>query len=378
MSESRRRVAFAIHTGQDLYLSAGFLRLLRRAGREVETIALVVADELVDPAGLLGEFDHVHRLGPCNYPRPLLALARLPRILRYRRRAKAVELGADDVLIAYSFREFALNVLIRALRTRPRLIAVRKGDADTERLLTRRRPLLSLYWNAWNLAFGATTQRYRWLPASDRIGSGTLRRDPYERMFTLVAPGAGDAVPGVVPYPFSLLPEDPPPDARPTLVFLGEKYPLQERQELARLTGTVNRILAGVRAAFPGHRLIFKARGSTAPLELDLSGYELAYEELLLEGLLIELPEVDTVLSFKSSGSFIAGLYGRVGVALYPLVDFTPDFRQTLDEYFEPYREVVAIVDDLGQLRALRPPEMASPERVLESARPFLDAVAPS
>ena len=56
------------------------------------------------------------------------------------------------------------------------------------------------------------------------------------------------------------------------------------------------------------------------------------------------------MLSFKSSGSFIAGLYGRVGVALYPLVDFTPDFRQTLDEYFEPYRAVVAIVDDLRQL----------------------------
>ena len=104
-------------------------------------------------------------------------------------------------------------MLIRALRTRPRLIAVRKGDAETERLLTRRRGLLSLYWNAWNLAFAATTQRYRWLPASDRIGSGTLRRDPYERMFTLVAPGTGDDVPGVVPYPFSLLPKDPPPDA---------------------------------------------------------------------------------------------------------------------------------------------------------------------
>ena len=226
MSAPRRRVAFAIHTGQDLYLSAGFLRLLRRAGRDVETIALVLADELVDPAGLLGEFDRVHRLGPCDYPRPLLALARLPRILRYRRRARAVELAAADVLVAYSFREFALNVLIRALRTRPRLIAVRKGDAETERLLTRRRPLLSLYWNAWNLALGATTQRYRWLPASDRIGSGTLRRDPYERVFTLVAPGVGDDAPEAVPYPFSLLPRDPAPDARPTLVFLGEKYPL--------------------------------------------------------------------------------------------------------------------------------------------------------
>ena len=110
MSESRRRVAFAIHTGQDLYLSAGFLRLLRRAGRDVETMALVLADELVDPAGLLGEFDRVHRLGPCNYPHPLRSLARLPRALRYRQRARAVQLGADDVLVAYSFREFALNV----------------------------------------------------------------------------------------------------------------------------------------------------------------------------------------------------------------------------------------------------------------------------
>ena len=378
MNASRRRVAFAIHTGQDLYVSAGFLRLLRRTGRDVETIALVLADQLVDPAGLLGEFDRVHKLGPCSYPHPLLALGRLPRILRYRRRARAVELGVEDVLVAYSFREFAVNVLIRSFRARPRLVAVRKGDAKTERLLTRSRPLLSLYWNAWNRALGATTQRYRWLPASDRIGSGTLRHDPYERTFTLVAPGAGDDAPGVVPYPFSLLPEDPPANARPTLVFLGEKYPLQEEQDLAQLTETVNRILTGIREAFPGHRLIFKARGSTAPLELDLAGYELAHEELLLEGLLLELPEVDTVLSFKSSGSFIAGLYGRVGVALYPLVEFTPDFRQTLDEYFEPYRDVVAIVDDLGQLAELRPPETASPERVLEAARPFLDTVAPA
>ena len=140
----------------------------------------------------------------------------------------------------------------------------------------------------------------------------------------------------------------------------------------------MNRILACVRDAFPGHRLIFKARGSTAPLELDLSGYEQAQGGLLLEGLLIEMPEVDTVLSFESSGSFIAGLYGRVGVALYPLVGFTADFRQTLDEYFEPYSEVMAIVDDLGKLTSYGRPETASPERVLEAAGPFLDTVAPA
>ena len=232
MNKSEHRVAFAIHTEQDIYLSVGFVRLLRRAGRDVETVAVVLADEPLDPAGLLGEFDRIEWLGPCFYPRPLLALARLPRILRYRRRARALEFGAGDVLIAFSFREFALNVLIRALRTRPRLIAVRKGDAETERLLTRRRPLLSLYWNTWNRALGATTQRYRWLPTSNRVGSGLLRDDPYERVFTLVAPGADANQPGIVPYPFSLLPEDPTADARPTLVFLGEKYPLQEQQDL--------------------------------------------------------------------------------------------------------------------------------------------------
>ena len=156
------------------------------------------------------------------------------------------------MLVAYSFREFALNVLIRALRTRPRLIAVRKGDAETERLLTRRRPLLSLYWNAWNLALGATTQRYRWLPdlRPDRLGHAPPR--PVRAVFTLVAPGVGDDAPEAVPYPFSLLPKRPAARrAARRSSSSGEKYPLQEQQDLARLTETVNRILAAVRDAFP-------------------------------------------------------------------------------------------------------------------------------
>ena len=61
-----------------------------------------------------------------------------------------------------------------------------------------------------------------------------------------MAPGADATRPAWCPIPFSLLPKDPPANARPTLVFLGEKYPLQEQQDPAQLTEAVNRTLAGM------------------------------------------------------------------------------------------------------------------------------------
>ena len=63
---------------------------------------------------------------------------------------------------------------------------------------------------------------------------------------------------------------------------------------------------------------------------------------------------------------------------LYPLIEFTSDFQQTLDEYFDTYRDVVSIVHDVTELATLRPPATASPEQVLEHARLFLDTIAPA
>ena len=154
---------------QDLYLSAGFVRLLRAPAGTSRRSRSCLPTTSCDPAGLLATSTESSGWGLLLPASAAGAVGCL--ILRFRRRARALDFGPGDVLIAFSFREFALNVLIRALRRGPPDRCSAKADAETEQLLTRRRPLLSLYWNAWNRALGVTTQRYRWL----RLGPHRLR-----------------------------------------------------------------------------------------------------------------------------------------------------------------------------------------------------------
>lgn len=369
-----RSVGFVLEQPQDVFVALGFTRLLREAG--CGEVRAVVADDRIARSHQtsLREFDRVDRLGWCGLPRVRTAPVEVPRILRYRRRASALRFTPDDTLVAFSFREFSLNVLIRALRTRPRLVAVRKCDHASELLLTRRRPAASAYRNAWNLALGASTQRYRWLPTSDRVAAGTFTRSPYAATWCLAAPGLVDPTRAQAPFPFALL-RPPPAGGRRTIVWLGERYPLAERLDDAAIASVVPGVVAALRATFPEHRLVFKPRDPVERTPFDLGPFELLDTDEPLESMLARDPSVEAVVSFKSSGSFVAGLYGCLGIALYPLLPFEPDFRETLDRYFEPYAGIVTIATSVEDVGAARPPVAAAPAAVREAARPFLAAL---
>jgi hypothetical protein len=372
------RVAFAIDQRQDFYLSLGFLRLLRERDPTVEAVALLLADRVAPEfESRLRAFDRLELIGTCAHPpRPRAVPGELRRIGRLQRRARRLSLDPTDALVAYSFRELVLNVLIRALRPRPRLVAVRKCDHALERLQNRPRPLRSANLNLWNRLFGVSAQRYRWLPDSNRVGSGTYLRNPYDYEFCLnpaevVRPGGSE-----IPYPLPLLRDGAATGARPTIVFLGERYPLAEGVPGEPFLERFNGVLAYLRETFPAHRLVFKPRQDIASLGLDLDGFEVAHGDVLLEGLLLEDPGIEMVLSFKSSGSSMAALYGCQGYLLYPLLDLPDGFRAGLDAYFEPYRGIVHFVDELGQLSArdsVRPPVGAA--RLGELSSPLLDVL---
>jgi hypothetical protein len=379
-----RTVAFALHQPQDYVLSAGYARLLRRraerAGAEpARTLGLVLTDAL--PASVAPhaeELDAVRLLGSAAVPaaRPAALLQALRRLRAFRRAARALGLGADDVLVAYSYREFALNVLIRALPRRPTLVRVRKCDHETEAGLTRRRPLRSLYLNAWNTLVGAERLRYRWFPTTDRLWAGTFVHDPYDLEFCVGPPGADPGAGRWVAYPFeALLDGAQPGDEPPTIVVVGELYPLHEALDEDDFRTRFNAVLAHLRAEFPGHRLVFKPRRSVEGLGFDLEGYEVTWQDALVEELLLREPSIEKVLSVKSTGSALASLYGREAYLLYPMFGLPADFEASLDAYFAPYRGSVAFVERLDEIGSA-PRRTGGLEQLERDTEPLLDALA--
>jgi hypothetical protein len=375
------RVAFAIDQRQDFYLSLAFVALLRGRDPDVEAVAVLLASEAsAEFAPHLGAFDRVVAVGTCAYPQKVRAVpGELRRVLGFRRAARGLALSPHDALVAYSFRELVVNVLVQALEPRPRLVAVRKCDQAVERLQTRKRPFASLHRNAWNRLFGASAQRYRWLPGSNRIGSGTYLANPFDHVFCLDPAQAVEPGREQIPYPFPVLRARAagPGDGRPTIVVLGEKYPLEARVPTEAVVERLNAVLRELRRTFPEHRLVFKPRGSVDGLGLELEGWDVGYGDVLLEGLLLEDPAIEKVLSFKSSGSFVAALYGCEGYLLYPLLDLPGDFRAAVDAYFEPHRGLVRFVGSLEDLHegAGAAAGPVPPARIAELCAPFLDVL---
>lgn len=379
------RIIFAIHGRQDFFLSLAFTRLLKEREptnqRTFATVALLLSKHVeTEFKPYLNSFDQVETIGRISYPHPhpVSMLRAIPRILEFRRAVKHLDLYPSDVLVAYSFREFVLNVLIRALKSKPRLVRVRKCDHAVELLATRSRPL-GLYWNVWNMLFGFSPQRYRWLPNSDLVGSGTFVRDPYDFEFCLNPVHAVEPGGKQIAYPFAVLGAT---DAGAlsvkdhAIVVLGERYPLQERMALGPFVRQFNTILDYIRRTFTQHRLVFKPRFSIDGLELDLGGYEIAYQDISLESLLLQDPSIEKVISFKSSGSFIATLYGKEGYLLYPMCEFSADLKNSLDAYFEMHRGAVWFVhqlDDLHKTRHGNPVHYLN--RVKQLSQPLLDVL---
>jgi hypothetical protein len=377
-----RTVAFVVDQKQDFYLSLAWARLLRDDHPRVTTMAVLThGSVLPEFEGHLQGFDHVKIT---EAPFPPSSLRQIPGMLllirRFRRTIAGLGLGEDDAVVGYSFRALVLTALIRALkRPRPRLVRVRQCNHELERKLTRRRPFVSAYWNLWNRAFGAGPMRYRWLPSSNRHGGGVFLRDPYDDEFCVTSASSADPARRRLPWPFPILRGAAGAAGnRPTLVFLGERYPLVEGQSLDELRSFLHRVLAEVRRLHPEHRLVFKPRSTMSEIGLDLSGWEVAEAERLLESLLVEDPSVEKVLSFKSSGSIVASQYGCAGYVLYPLIDLPDDFRSYLDDYFADYRDDLTFVDDLEALAATGTAHVVDADQVAALARPLIELLARS
>jgi hypothetical protein len=347
-------------------------------------IAFVLKDEMPSSVShYADELDDVHVLGAIAFParRPGAIVFMFRRLVALRRTVRRLGLGPRDVLVAYSFREFALNALIRALRARPTLVRIRKCDHDSELTYTRHRTLLSLYYNLWNTLFGTSRLRYRWLPTTNRAGAGSFVHDPYDAEFCVGPPGAPAGAGRWVPYPFAALVDGAHAVERRTVVVLGELYPLHESLDAAAFRERFNEVLASIRATLPDHRLVFKPRVPVDGMGFDLEGYEIGFEHELLEDMLVRAPEIERVVSVKSSGSAFASLYGRQAYLLYPMFDFPSDFRASVDAYFAPYRDIVCFVSSLADLGRGRRVAI-DVDKVELDAEPLLQilggAVAPS
>ena len=380
------RIVFVIDQKLDFFLSLAWVQLLRRfhPEQQVETWAVLVKG-VVYPEfePYLGEFDRIEVLdGP--YPPGRAELLRIPamvaRARRFHREVRALGLGPDDVVVAYSFRELVLNSMIRALKPRPHLVRVRGFADDSGQSFTRRRPHISIYRNVWNRAFGHSALRYRWTVDSNRHAAGRFIDDPYDDEFRLTTLAAAERA-GELAWPYPVLREayaHGDGAARPTIVFLGEIYPPVEGMPLDEFRPFLSGILAAIRAGYPEHRHVFKPRSPDSLTGLDLTGWEVAYVDDVVESLMLKEPAIEKVLSFKSSGSLVAAQYGCEAYVLYPLLDLPAEFRTMLDGFFADYRDTVTFVSDLEQV--LRPgprtPVHESAARVAELARPLIDLLA--
>ena len=381
-----RRIFFAIDQRQDFWFSLAYATMLeeRRPEREFETVALLLAGELPDEfAAYVHLFDRWELLPGYHPPNTLRSLpGTIGRALAYRRRVRELGLRSSDVVAGYSFRAIVLNAIVRSASEKPTFVKIRKCDSDQEKLMTRRRPVVSAYFNLWNVAFGSSRLRYRWLPSSNRHGTGTYRRDPYDVDFCISADRASLDGAKRVPWPLAVLRERfrvvRQEDDRPTVVVLGERYPLVEDDDLDAFRQLFDAALAFVRDTHRGHRLVFKPRSERSFVGQNLEGYELGRADVVLESLLLVDPTVEKVISFKSSGSVIAGHYGVRGYLLYPLCALPADFRAHLDHFFADARASVVLVerlDDLLVAGAAAESSAGAASRVVAESRPLIDAL---
>jgi hypothetical protein len=322
--------------------------------------------------------DTFDRVEVTEAPYPPGKLRQIPGMIllirRFRRGVRSLGLGPVDIAVGYSFRALVLTAFIRALDPRPQLVRIRQCNHELEHALTRRRPLVSAYWNLWNRFAGVGAMRYRWLPSSRRHGAGTFLADPYDDEFCLTTPDRADAARGRLAWPFPVLRPEAREQSTPTLVFLGEIYPVVVGESIEQSRSTVQAALDRIRELHPSYRLVFKPRSGVADLGLDLTGWELGPIDRVLESLLMEDPSIRKVVSFRSSGSTIASQYGCSGYLLYPSLELPADFRAFLDEYFEDYRGLVTFSDRADDVAIDHDGPAA--EDISRSAAPLIDLLA--
>lgn len=380
-----RRIAFVIDQKQDFYLALSFLFLIKERTAEVKnqmsTLALITNEDNVrEFEPYLHLFDQHGVIGHCAIsPNPLTVRKYAKRLAG---KVKNLSLNEKDVVIAFSFRQFFMNVLIKNLIPRPKLVKVRKCDYEVDAQCTRKKPIVSLYRNLSNLWHGYSLMKYRWHPETDRIFTYFFMKNPYHCEFCMNPVQALREDGRQIPYPFPVLREHAgelgATPGQPGIVVLGERYPFYKGMDMEGFLSIFNRVLDFIRREFPQHKLIFKPRGEKTDMNLgfNLERFTVAFQDISLESLLLRYPGVEKVISFKSSGSFIAALYGREGYLLYPMLNLPESILESQDAYYSPHAGSVNFVHELEDLRktqAVNPDETT--RKVKQMSQRFIDAL---
>ena len=353
-----KQIAFVIDQKQDFYYALSFLLLLKegvvKENSQMKTVALLTSEANISEfEPYLDLFDHVAVIGHCSISRNFFVVRNCVKHLV--ENVKKLSLNTNDIIIAFSFREFFMNVLIRHLKPKPRLICIRKCDYEVEAQCTRKKFFTSLYRNLLNALYGYSLMKYRWHPETDRILTRFFVKNPYDFEFCLNPVQSLRNDGRQIPYPFPILrthaKELGTTSGEPSIIVLGELYPFFEGMDVDGLSRVLNQVLEFLRNEFPDHKLIFKPREKILKLDLNLERFTVAFQEVSLESLLIKDLGIEKVISFKSSGSFIASLYGCEGYLLYPMLELPKGIRESWDAYHAGHRNSVNFVHELEDLR---------------------------
>lgn len=383
MNHEIKRIAFVIDQKQDFYLSLSFLFLLKgkipEGKNQISTLALIINEENVSEfEPYLYLFDQFSVIGRCVISPNPLTVRKF--VKRFAEKVKGLSLNDKDIVVAFSFREFFMNVLIRNLKPRPKLVCVRKCDYEVDAQCTKKKTVTSLYRNFSNILYGYSLMKYQWHPETDRIFTHFFVRNPYDFEFCMNPIQSLRNDGSQIPYPFSILREHAKElravSEQPSIVVLGELYPFFEGMDMDRFMAIFNRFLSFIRQEFPHHKLIFKPRVDITNLDLDLQSFTVAFQNVSLESLLTRVLNIEKVFSFKSSGSFLANLFGSEGYLLYPMLDLPRDIRQSLDVYFSPFKGLVNFVHELDDIKKEHEMDLKHiSDKIKQASRYFIDVL---
>jgi hypothetical protein len=376
-----KRIVFIIDTKQDFYLSLSFLFLLKESvvKEDKKTVALITSEaNATEFEPYFDLFDHIALIEKCSISRNFFAVHNS--VKHFVENIKRLSLGDNDVVIAFSFREFFMNVLIRSLKPKPRLICVRKCDYEVDAQCTARRFFTSIYPNFLNALYGYSLMQYRWHPETERMFTYFFVKNPYDFEFCLNSIQSLKNDGKQIPYPFPILRDHAKElgttSGEPSIIVLGELYPFFEGMGVAGLSRMLNQVLDFIRHEYPTYKLIFKPREKNMKLDLNLDGFTVAFQDVSLEFLLLRNLSIEKVISFKSSGSFIASLYGCDGYLLYPMLELPKGIRESFDAYFSAHRKSVNFVHELEDLRKTQINNFNNAaSNVRQMSRKFLDAL---
>lgn len=376
------RVLFVANTPFELYYLSSVGYLLRRARSDTHLRLLMSPniERLLNPelASLYQDVQVSYFPGNPRAASWHALLRRLPydviSSLAFLRQLKKLDLGADVICIS-SFREYFANILCRHPGNGPHLVALRMAD-ESDHLCQVEKPFHAVFYNLLNRLFGISTMEYRWHPDTAYTTSRWYRNYPYQRTIYISDWGHGqNGTEYRLPPPFAALRclygiEDSSQQEKAILVA-GERTPLYENWDAAA-QALYEGFFDFLRQRFSGFRLLFKPRAGLTKVEnLHLDGFEILPADISFEELCLR-HSYRMVVSIKSTACKVAAYYGQPAYVLYPMFNFPPSIRESLDTYLADTRSIVR-VRSLTDL--LQEPSPAPTANIDELAKLYWEAI---